>query len=142
MQNNTDTELLNVWLSLTKLQSNINDEVERALQENYSLSLNEFLVLYFLSQTEEKKLRLQQLQEMVGLSQSALSRLVVRMEAKSCGALQRHICEDDRRGIYTSMTDFGEKKFDRALETFNQVLKSALLKDELKPKLQSFIEKI
>ncbi|WP_420540235.1 MarR family winged helix-turn-helix transcriptional regulator [Paenibacillus polymyxa] len=142
MHNNNTIELLNIWLSLTKLQSNINDELEHALQENYSLSLNEFLVLYFLSQTEEKKLRLQHLQEMVGLSQSALSRLVVRMEAKSCGALQRHICEDDRRGIYTSMTDFGEKKFDRALETFNQILESALSKDELKKKLQSLIEKI
>ncbi|MBU9709787.1 MULTISPECIES: MarR family winged helix-turn-helix transcriptional regulator [Paenibacillus] len=142
MHNNNTIELLNIWLSLTKLQSNINDELERALQENYSLSLNEFLVLYFLSQTEEKKLRLQHLQEMVGLSQSALSRLVVRMEAKSCGALQRHICEDDRRGIYTSMTDFGEKKFDRALETFNQILESVLSKDELKQKLQSLIEKI
>ncbi|AHM66042.1 MULTISPECIES: MarR family winged helix-turn-helix transcriptional regulator [Paenibacillus] len=142
MHNNNTIELLNIWLSLTKLQSNINDELEHALQENYSLSLNEFLVLYFLSQTEEKKLRLQHLQEMVGLSQSALSRLVVRMEAKSCGALQRHICEDDRRGIYTSMTDFGEKKFDRALETFNQILESALSKDELKQKLQSLIEKI
>ncbi|MBE7900684.1 MarR family winged helix-turn-helix transcriptional regulator [Paenibacillus polymyxa] len=142
MHNNNTIELLNIWLSLTKLQSNINDELEHALQENYSLSLNEFLVLYFLSQTEEKKLRLQHLQEMVGLSQSALSRLVVRMEAKSCGALQRHICEDDRRGIYTSMTDFGEKKFDRALETFNQILESVLSKDELKQKLQSLIEKI
>ncbi|MGY5486850.1 MarR family winged helix-turn-helix transcriptional regulator [Paenibacillus sp. ALE2] len=142
MHNNNTIELLNIWLSLTKLQSNINDELEHALQENYSLSLNEFLVLYFLSQTEEKKLRLQHLQEMVGLSQSALSRLVVRMEAKSCGAMQRHICEDDRRGIYTSMTDFGEKKFDRALETFNQILESALSKDELKQKLQSLIEKI
>ncbi|KAF6651746.1 MarR family winged helix-turn-helix transcriptional regulator [Paenibacillus polymyxa] len=142
MHNNNTIELLNIWLSLTKLQSNINDELEHALQENYGLSLNEFLVLYFLSQTEEKKLRLQHLQEMVGLSQSALSRLVVRMEAKSCGALQRHICEDDRRGIYTSMTDFGEKKFDRALETFNQILESALSKDELKQKLQSLIEKI
>ncbi|QPK60388.1 MarR family transcriptional regulator [Paenibacillus polymyxa] len=142
MHNNNTIELLNIWLSVTKLQSNINDELEHALQENYSLSLNEFLVLYFLSQTEEKKLRLQHLQEMVGLSQSALSRLVVRMEAKSCGALQRHICEDDRRGIYTSMTDFGEKKFDRALETFNQILESVLSKDELKQKLQSLIEKI
>ncbi|PNQ85994.1 MarR family winged helix-turn-helix transcriptional regulator [Paenibacillus polymyxa] len=142
MHNNNTIELLNIWLSLTKLQSNINDELEHALQENYGLSLNEFLVLYFLSQTEEKKLRLQHLHEMVGLSQSALSRLVVRMEAKNCGALQRHICEDDRRGIYTSMTDFGEKKFDRALETFNQILESALSKDELKQKLQSLIEKI
>ncbi len=142
MQDNNNIEFLNIWLSLNKLQTNINDKLEHALQENYSLSLNEFLVLYFLSQTEEKKLRLQQLQEMVGLSQSALSRLVARMEAKSCGALQRHICEDDRRGIYTSMTDFGEKKFDKALETFNQVLESTLLKNGLKQKLQSLIEKI
>jgi len=140
MQTNSENELLNTWLSLTNIHSNINDELERILQVNYSLSLKEFFVLYFLSQTDEKQLRLQQLQEMVGLSQSAISRLVGRMEEKSCGALQRHICEDDRRGIYTRITDLGEKKLHRALETFNQILQSSLLKDELKKELQAIIK--
>ncbi|MOA25698.1 hypothetical protein D3C78_1464390 [compost metagenome] len=87
-------------------------------------------------------MRLQQLQDMVGLSQSAISRLVGRMEAKNCGALQRHICEDDRRGIYTCITELGEQKLQRALVTFNEVLQSALLKDGLKSELQGLIQKL
>ncbi|MNN67487.1 hypothetical protein D3C81_1831240 [compost metagenome] len=79
---------------------------------------------------------------MVGLSQSAISRLVGRMEAKNCGALQRHICEDDRRGIYTCITELGEQKLQRALVTFNEVLQSALLKDGLKSELQGLIQKL
>lgn len=142
MKTNNNNEFLNIWLSLTNIQSNINDELERALLDNYSLSLKEFFVLYFLSQTEEKKLRLQQLQEMVGLSQSAISRLVGRMEAKRCGALQRHICEDDRRGVYTCITDLGEKKLHSALETFNRILQSSLLKEELKQELQTLTKKL
>lgn len=111
MNDNTNNELLDNWLALTSLQANINNELENVLQEKYSLTLKEFYVLYFLSQTSEKKLRLLQLQEMVGLSQSAISRLVGRMEAKNCGALQRHVCEDDRRGVYTCLTELGEDKF-------------------------------
>ncbi|MDQ0492373.1 MarR family winged helix-turn-helix transcriptional regulator [Paenibacillus brasilensis] len=142
MDNNTKNEPLDNWLSLTNLQTSINNELESALQEKYSLSLKEFYVLYFLSQTSDKELRLQQLQEMVGLSQSAISRLVGRMEAKSCGALQRHVCEDDRRGIYTRLTELGEDKLQRALVTFNEIFQSALLKDDLQHELQSLIKKL
>lgn len=137
MQPNSPNEILDTWLSLTNVQSKINNEIEAVLQEKHSLSLKEFYVLYVLSQTEQKKMRLQQLQELVGLSQSALSRLVVRMEAKSCGALQKHICQDDRRGIYTSMTNYGEEKLQGALNTFNELLQTALMEEKLKEELQS-----
>ncbi|MEV5027806.1 MarR family winged helix-turn-helix transcriptional regulator [Paenibacillus sp. LPE1-1-1.1] len=137
----TNNEFLDNWLSLTNIQMSINNKLETALQENYSLSLKEFYVLYFLSQTNDKELRLLQLQEMVGLSQSAISRLVGRMEAKSCGALQRHVCEDDRRGIYTRMTELGEEKLNMALLTFNEIFQTAFMEDGLQPELQSLIEK-
>lgn len=137
MQPNSPNEILDTWLSLTNIQSKINNEIEAVLQEKHSLSLKEFYVLYVLSQTEQKKMRLQQLQELVGLSQSALSRLVVRMEAKSCGALQKHICQDDRRGIYTSMTNYGEEKLQGALNTFNECLQTALMEEKQKGEWQS-----
>ncbi|GAA3313926.1 hypothetical protein GCM10020331_005240 [Ectobacillus funiculus] len=106
MKTNQENELLNNWLSITNIHMSINNELEGALQENYNLSLKEFYVLYFFYLKQMvKKLRLQQLQEMVGLSQSAISRLVGRLEAKKVvGFLERHICEDDRRGIYTCLT--------------------------------------
>ena len=137
-----ENELLDVWLSLSHIHSTLNDKLEQALLQNYDLSLKEFYVLGFISNSEEKKLRLQQLQELVGLSQSATSRLVVRMEAKNCGALQRYTCEDDRRGVYTRITEFGENKFQRALQTFNQVLQSELQKDGVKSQFQNLTQKL
>jgi DNA-binding MarR family transcriptional regulator len=142
MKNNQENELLNNWLTITNIQSNITNELESALQKNHNLSLKEFYVLYFLSQTNDKQLRLQQLQEMVGLSQSAISRLVGRLEAKSCGALQRHICEDDRRGIYTHLTPLGEAKLQRALSTFHNVLNSVLGEGHLQRELHFLIKKL
>ncbi|MGG4213549.1 MarR family transcriptional regulator [Paenibacillus sp. FSL L8-0638] len=137
-----ENELLDVWLSLSHIHSTLNEKLEQALLQNYDLSLKEFYVLGFISNSEEKKLRLQQLQELVGLSQSATSRLVVRMEAKNCGALQRHTCEDDRRGVYTRITEFGENKFQHALQTFNQVLQSELQKDGVKSQFQNLTQKL
>lgn len=87
-------------------------------------------------------MRLQQLQEMVGLSQSAISRLVVRLEAKSCGVLQRQICEDDRRGIYTRLTRLGEEKLQISLNTVHEILHSAFSKGNLQDELQSLIKKL
>lgn len=84
--------------------------LEARLTENYELSLKEFYVLLFLSEAPEQKLKLQQLESMVGLSQSAVSRLVSRFEAKGCGALERKSCEADRRSIYTSLTTSGKTK--------------------------------
>ncbi|URN93682.1 MAG: MarR family transcriptional regulator [Candidatus Pristimantibacillus lignocellulolyticus] len=137
MHNN---KLLNNWLSFTDIQTTINNKLETELQNRYNLSLKEFYVLYFLSQTSEKKLRLQQLQEMVGLSQSAISRLVGRMEAKNCGALQRSICEDDRRGIYTRLTEYGEEKCEKALVTVNEIFKEIQLQDGFQKELQSIVQ--
>ncbi|AET57138.1 MarR family winged helix-turn-helix transcriptional regulator [Paenibacillus terrae] len=141
MHTKSNNEFLDNWISLTNIHTSINNKLESALIENYSLSLKEFYVLYFLYQTSDKQLRLQQLQELVGLSQSAISRLVVRMEAKSCGALQRHVCEDDRRGVYTGLTELGEQKLERALITFNEIFQSAILKDGLQRELKSLVQK-
>ncbi len=114
--------LMTNWLSLTQMQMGITDKLEAALQEKHQLPLNEFYLLLFLSEAPEKKLKLQQLEDMVGLSQSAVSRLVSRFEAKGCGALQRTICEEDRRAVYTSITSIGEAKLEKALPTFQAVL--------------------
>lgn len=119
--------LLTDWLSFTYVHTMINNELESMLQQEHDLSLNEFYVLLFLSEAPEKKLRLQQLQSMVGLSQSAMSRLVSRFEEKGCGALERRACDNDRRGVYTSLTPVGENKLREAAIAVNHVLERELL---------------
>ena len=122
-----EKDLLDTWLSLSVVFAKVTDQLETLLQKQYDLSLKEFYVLHFISRSDNKKLRLQQLQELIGLSQSATSRLVVRMEAKECGVLERMICEDDRRGIYTRITELGEKQYQGALDTVNDALEGELL---------------
>lgn len=114
--------------------------LEAKLTENYELSLKEFYVLLFLSEAPEQKLKLQQLESMVGLSQSAVSRLVSRFEAKGCGALERKSCEADRRSIYTSLTAIGQDKVDRAKQTVNEVLQEAFPVDDTQLLLEQLIQ--
>lgn len=141
MKANQEQDRLQQWLAITNIQTDITNELERSLQQYYHISVREFYVLYFLSQANDKKLRLQQLQEMVGLSQSAMSRLVSRFEAKTCGVLQRYICEADRRGVYTSITVKGEEKLQGCMRVVDQILQNAFTKDGLLQVLQAMNNK-
>lgn len=139
MDMNQEHDLITSWLSLTHIQMNIESLLDQSLQAKHDLSLNEFYMLYFLSQAPQKRLKLQQLESMVGLSQSAMSRFVARFEAKGCGALRRSACEEDRRSVYTSLTDIGQEKVNRAFHTFNEVLIKALPDTDLKGLLESLL---
>lgn len=140
MENEINNDYISTWLSLTHIQMNVANELESNLLEQHQLSLKEFYLLLFLSQAPEKKLKLHQLESMVALSQSAVSRLVSRFEAKGCGALQKHVCENDRRNVYTSLTQLGQDKLDRARGTFNEVLLKALPEKELENLLQQILQ--
>ena len=134
--------LITNWLSFSNLQMKITNELESSLQQKHQLSLNEFYVLLFLSEAPEKKLKLQQLQNNVGLSQSAMSRLVSRFEARDCGVLKRNICVDDRRAIYTSLTPQGEEKLKGAIVTFNETLERTFSKDQVLEELEKLMDQL
>ena len=96
------------------------------LQEKYQLGLKEFYLLMFLYQTKEKKLRLSQLQNMVGLSQSALSRLVSRLEVQKFEAVKRDAFQEDKRGFYVVLTSDGEKYIDKIIKEVNKILEESM----------------
>lgn len=133
---------MDYWLSIDSIQNKLKKELEDVLQAEYSLSLKEFYVLYYLSKEPDKKLRLQQLQEMIGLSQSALSRLVGNMEANSCGALEKQVCTDDRRGTYTHLTNLGEQKLQESLVSFREILKLRLSDIDVEGLIKQLVEKL
>ena len=58
-----------------------------------------------LSESPEDKFRAQELADAVHLSQSALSRLIDRLEKH--GLVERSLCGEDRRGIYVNLTEAG-----------------------------------
>src|SRR5699024_2708843 len=138
----TNHDFMDYWLSIETVLNKVKKELENVLQTEYSLSLREFYVLYHLFKTPEKRLRLQQLQEMIDLSQSALSRLVGNMEANSCGALEKHICTDDRRGTYTQLTELGEQKLQKSLITIHDKLKLHVFEVNVEGMLKKLVEKL
>lgn len=138
----TNYYFMDYWLSIDSIQNKVKKELESVLQVEYSLSLKEFYVLYYLSKEPDKKLRLHELQEMIGLSQSALSRLVGNMEAKSCGALEKHVCTDDRRGTYTQLTSLGEEKLQKSLASFHKILRLHFSNIDVEAMLKRLLENL
>jgi DNA-binding MarR family transcriptional regulator len=59
--------------------------------------------------------------ESAHLSQSALSRLVSRLERD--GLLQRKACEQDRRSLFVALTDAGRERYAQARPTQRRVLR-------------------
>ncbi|ASS92540.1 MarR family winged helix-turn-helix transcriptional regulator [Peribacillus simplex] len=134
--NNKQEELIKSWLSFTQFHETVLKELEHSLQQNYKLALKAFYVLLFLAETPEKQLPLQELQHMIGLSQSAMSRLAARMESKNCGVIRRHGYGDDRRGVYTTMTEKGEQFFEEVLETFEEAIEKTRQNSDFKVNLK------
>lgn len=78
-----------------------------------------------------------QLADAVVLSQSATTRLVNRLEDR--GLLTRYLCPDDRRGIYTNVTDEGMALLDAARPTRDKALNEALDSAEQRPELAPLV---
>jgi DNA-binding MarR family transcriptional regulator len=91
-----------MWRSLNALHGLVGAELERALD---GLSLVEYTVLDALSEQDERHLRMQEVARVAALSNSAATRLVNRLEER--GLIARVLCDDDRRGIYSELTDAG-----------------------------------
>ena len=109
--------LLNQWRELESAHARVREALERALEREHQLSLSEYEVLRRLAEstgssspftTETPKgRRIQELADEVHLSQSALSRLVDRLE--QAGYVIRAACEHDRRGKFACITEEGRQ---------------------------------
>jgi DNA-binding MarR family transcriptional regulator len=115
------------WCALSVLHDRIEAHVERALQARHKLSVREYSLLDVLSRQHDGDgghLRMSQVADAVVLSQSATTRLVTRLEER--GLLERYLCPDDRRGIYTSVTAAGLRLLAEARPTNDTALREAL----------------
>jgi len=119
-----NADLQAAWRDLMSSHARVSDALERALQKGHQLSLSEYEVLQRLSESTEGQWRMQELADEVHLSQSALSRLVARLE--EAGLATRSICDHDRRGIWACITPAGRKAQKRAEPTHREVLATTL----------------
>jgi DNA-binding MarR family transcriptional regulator len=119
-----DSALVDEWRELLDRHARVSCALEKVLQERHELGVSEFEVLERLASCELEKHRMQELADVVHLSQSALSRLVGRLEHD--GLVTRSMCSDDRRGIFACLTEAGRHRYEAARPTQRQLLAELL----------------
>jgi DNA-binding MarR family transcriptional regulator len=118
-------ELLAGWHELRERHTRATMALERALEEGHQLGVSEYEVLERLAGEEfAEQRRMQELGEALHLSQSALSRVVGRLEKD--GLAQRGMCADDRRGIFVCITPAGRERYEKARPAHRTALEDAL----------------
>ena len=133
------TGLAQHWCALSALHERIAVHIERAMEAEHELSAREFSLLTVLSrQSDGRHLQMRQVAEAIVLSQSATTRLVTRMEDR--GLLERTICADDRRGIYTDVTESGHALLEAARPTHDRALAEALDEARKNPEFEPLVE--
>ncbi len=125
------------WRRLASLHQLIEQRLEKVLQTDHGLSVVEFTVLDALSRQDGWHLRMAQLARAAGLSPSASTRLVNRLEDR--GLLTRILCSEDRRGIYTELTDAGRRALADARPTHDSALRDALDEAQQAPELDDLV---
>jgi DNA-binding MarR family transcriptional regulator len=119
-----DDQLVEQWRALLDRHARTTGALEKVLQERHQLGVSEFEVLERLAACDSEQHRMQGLADTVHLSQSALSRLIGRLEQD--GLVTRSMCSDDRRGIFACLTPAGRERYESALPTQRQLLAELL----------------
>ncbi|MEU9711274.1 MarR family transcriptional regulator [Streptomyces sp. NPDC047967] len=137
------TAIAQSWCTLSLLHGKIEARIERALQAGHRLSAREYSLLDVLSRQHNGvggHLQMKQVADAVVLSQSATTRLVTRLEDR--GLLTRYLCDTDRRGIYTDVTEAGIALLEAARPTNDSALRAALDEAAENPELAPLVRAV
>jgi DNA-binding MarR family transcriptional regulator len=107
-----DDELAREWHELMTRYQRITCTLDRELQAQHGLSASDFEVLQQLHGSDCRSVRMHDLGENVHLTQSALSRLIARLERD--GLVERTMCTEDRRSVFATITPAGIERFNQA----------------------------
>jgi DNA-binding MarR family transcriptional regulator len=123
-----------MWRTLNSLHGLLEAELERALE---GLSLVEYTVLDALAEQDARHLRMHEVARVAALSNSAATRLVNRLETR--GLIARILCDDDRRGIYSELTDEGRARLEAARPAHDAALARTLEAAAAEPALAPLV---
>lgn len=120
--------LVTEWREILAIHARTACELDRELHQ-YGLGASDFEVLDVLASGDPQDgglaFRVQELSDRVHLSQSALSRLVARLEKD--GLVERCICSEDRRGVRVAITDSGRDRYEQTRPVHRAVLERMLV---------------
>lgn len=113
-----------LWQRVVTLHARVEHRLAAVLQRAHGLGVSEYRALGHLAGAPDGELRMQDLAERTGLNQSSVTRLVGRLEA--AGFSYRDLCPDDRRGVYTVITELGRARHAEARGSYAETLGAAL----------------
>lgn len=106
---------LAAWRGLLRTHSRLVATLDEELEREHGIPLGAYEVLLNLAEAANGSLRMGDLADRLLLSRSGLTRLIDRLVAR--GVVERHSCDDDRRGTYARLTTAGRELFDAARPT-------------------------
>ena len=109
----SDDQRLASWRAFLLTYATVMRKLEQEMLDEHDLPLTWYDILAHLDSAARGAMRMQKLAESVLLSRSGLTRLVDRME--QAGMVERHPCEEDRRGMYAVITNRGEEALFQAM---------------------------
>ena len=119
-----------VWRAWLRVGSRLPAALNRQLQRDSELSLQDFDVLVQLTDVDEGRVRVSALAAALGWERSRLSHHVTRMERR--GLVAREECDDDGRGAFVVLTPAGRTAIERAAPGHVRTVRS-LVFDALAP---------
>ena len=96
------------WGLVLRLFGQVERDLATSLLRRHGLGLSEYRARCQLAGAADGELRMQELADALGLNQGSVSRLIGRLDA--AGLTRREMCPDDRRGVYTAITDEGRDR--------------------------------
>jgi DNA-binding MarR family transcriptional regulator len=106
---------LDAWRTFLYAHAQVRRQLERELQAEQSMSLADYELLLILAYSEGRRLRMNELADMLALSRSGATRLIDRLEADAL--VTRVSCDTDRRGQWAQLTDAGYERLRGASPT-------------------------
>jgi DNA-binding MarR family transcriptional regulator len=111
------------WRSLSATHAAVHAALDAELRREHGLSAVEFEVLECIAACGDK-VRMQELSGGVHLTQSTCSRVVARLEEE--GLARRATCDNDRRGIFATVTEAGRERLAEATPSYRRVITEKL----------------
>jgi DNA-binding MarR family transcriptional regulator len=118
--------LVEQWRELVACKTRIWNALDTELDKRHGLSASEFEVMDQLAEYELGfEPRVQELALHCPVTQSALSRMIGRLEGQNL--VYRKLCDADRRGVFVGLTEEGQVRLQEARRTHRTVLAAEMV---------------
>jgi DNA-binding MarR family transcriptional regulator len=124
---NQISQTVNFFLTIAKFQTELTRRMDSSLN---GISLNEFIILFHLSQSSDSKMRRIDLANKLGLTASGITRLLLPME--KIGLVSREANSQDARVSYVVLAPGGKTKLSEGLERMELFAEEVIMPSKLK----------